>query len=309
MKNKVMFALVAAAVLAAMGCWFCWHCPSRFYGGHGLFWRQLAWNGAGIAAFLAAWAFGWKRLLKSAPWLMAAWLFAFAAAHCCPPVNGANRWILLDGILPGPYAMIHINVITCFMPVFALFAAWLHDRKPVRRWLEWGFVAALAAVAVCHVVGSANRMLRIVAFFHPSAVDAGYSYMGCRLQAALSSANWFGAAAGESPMPPCPESDGMVAASAMLFGKWFPSAVAGLFVFLGAALTLIWKNASADIPVRRYVLLFGLWLVVPAAYCLLHSLALLPVAGMSPALAGYGGTATVMAWFGLGALAAKTRCG
>ena len=55
MKNKVMVVLVAVATaLAAMGCWFCWHCPSRIYAEHELFWRQLVWNGIGLAALCAS---------------------------------------------------------------------------------------------------------------------------------------------------------------------------------------------------------------------------------------------------------------
>ena len=66
---KVAVLTIATMALAVMGCWFCWHCPSRIYppGAHDLFWRQLAWNGVGLAMFAAAWLTGWKRLLKVAP--------------------------------------------------------------------------------------------------------------------------------------------------------------------------------------------------------------------------------------------------
>ena len=57
-KKVIIGSLIATSVmLAAMGCWFCWHCPSRIYPpeSHGLFWRQLAWNGVGLAVFAGAW--------------------------------------------------------------------------------------------------------------------------------------------------------------------------------------------------------------------------------------------------------------
>ena len=47
-NKKILGTLLSAMILlAAMGCWFCWHCPSRVYEPHALFWRQLAWNSAG----------------------------------------------------------------------------------------------------------------------------------------------------------------------------------------------------------------------------------------------------------------------
>ena len=98
----------------------------------------------------------------------------------------------------------------------------------------------------------------------------------------------------------------MISASALMFGKWFPAVLVGICAVGAASLTLLWKG-TGDAAKRMFALLFGLWLVVPAAYCFLHSLALLPVAGISPALAGYGGTAAVMAWFGTGVLAAMAR--
>ena len=87
-KAIVVVLFAATAALAAMGCWFCWQCPSRIYPpeAHGLFWRQLAWNGVGLSVFAAAWLVGWKRLLKAAPWLMAAWFVAIAVAQFSSPV-------------------------------------------------------------------------------------------------------------------------------------------------------------------------------------------------------------------------------
>ena len=92
-SNKVSAWVMVSAtfLLAAMGCWFCWHCPSRFYESHELFWRQLAWNGVGLAAFTGAWAVGWKRLLKAAPWLMAAWIAAFVMAQFSRPIKDAHK--------------------------------------------------------------------------------------------------------------------------------------------------------------------------------------------------------------------------
>ena len=302
-KNRIVgFLLCATALLAAMGCLFCWHCPSRIFPpeAHALFGRQLAWNGVGLALFVAAWFAGWKRLLKSAPWMMAALLAAIVAAQFSRPVNGAHKWLSF-----GP---VHVNVMTCFMPVFALFAAWLHEKKLIRPWMEWIVVAMAAIAALWMFSRNGGWQERLAAFFNPGNWMHDRAYMARQLQLAFDVSKWFGDADRSLGFLPCPESDGMMSASALMFGKWFPSAITVLFASIGAVLTFLWRS-SADASKRRYVLLFGLWLIVPAAYCLLHSLALLPVAGMSPALASFGGTAVVMAWFGIGALAAMAREG
>lgn len=298
-SNKISAWILVAAtmLLAVMGCWFCWHCPSRIYEVHELFWRQLAWNVIGITAFVGAWAFGWKRLLKAAPWLMAAWLLAFGVAQASMAVRGTHRWVSF-----GP---IRVNVVTCFMPVFALFVAWLHERKLVRPWMERTTLAVVALCLVWMIVGNEWRMDRLVAFLNPEDQRYDKAYMSYQLSAALSDAKWFGCAGKDLALLPCPESDGMMSAAALMFGKWFPSAIVVLFAVSCSALGIVLKYAENESR-RRYVLLFGLWLIVPTAYCLLHSFALLPVAGMSPALVSYGGTAVVMAWFGLGTLMANT---
>ena len=303
-NNKTILGtlLSATALLAAMGCWFCWHCPSRIYPpeSHGLFWRQLAWNGVGLAVFAGAWLVGWRRLLKAAPWLMSAWIVSIAAAQFSCPVRGVHKWLSL-----GPF---RVNVAICFMPVFALFVAWLRDRKWLRPWMWWAALSMAAVWAVWHVAGDVGRMERLAAFFNPDNWMQDRAYMSRQLLAAFGASHWFGDAGRSLGFLPCPESDGMMSASALMFGKWFPSALVGLFAGLGASLTLLWKG-TGDAAKRMFALLFGLWLTAPVAYCFLHSLALLPVAGMSPALAGYGGTAVVMAWFGVGVVAAILRDG
>ena len=302
MDKKVITGCLffVTVALAAMGCWFCWHCPSRIYPpeAHGLFWRQLAWNGVGLAVFAGAWLAGWRRLLKAAPWLMGAWIVSIAAAQFSHPICGANKWLFL-----GP---LQVNAATCFMPVFALFVAWLRDRKRLRPWMWWAALFLAAVWAVWHVVGDAGRMERLAAFFNPDNWMQDRAYMSRQLLAAFGASHWFGDAGRSLGFLPCPESDGMMSASALMFGKWFPAVLVGLFAVVGASLTLLWK-CTCDAAKRMFAFLFGLWLTVPAVYCFLHSLGLLPVAGMSPALAGYGGTAIVMAWFGTGILAAMAR--
>ncbi len=294
-KSIIGSLLVATALLVAMGCWFCWYCPSRFYEAHELFWRQLAWNGVGLAAFAGAWALGWRRLLKAAPWLMVAWIAAFVIALLSRSVNGAHKWISV-----GP---IRINVVTYFMPVFALFVAWLHEKKWIRSWMEWAAVALTAIWMAWMMSQSVRWQARLEAFFNPGEWVNGTAYMGRQLQMAFDASNWFGCAGRDLSYLPCASSEGMMSASALLFGKWFPSVVIMGFAFIGVLLTWIWCSSVAASR-RRFTLLFGLWLVVPAAYCLLHSLALLPVMGKSPALVSYGGSAIAMAWFGIGVLAA-----
>ena len=296
-SNKVSAWVMVSAtfLLAAMGCWFCWHCPSRFYESHELFWRQLAWNGVGLAAFAGAWAVGWKRLLKAAPWLMAAWIAAFVMAQFSRPINGAHKWISV-----GP---VSINVVTCFMPVFALFVAWLHEKKWIRPWMEWTAVALVAVWMAWMMSRSVRWLARLEAFFNPGEWMNGTAYMARQLQMAFDASNWFGCAGRDLSYLPCASSEGMMSASALLFGKWFPSVVIIVFALIGVFLTWIWRRSDGTSG-RRFTLLFGLWFVVPAAYCLFQSLALLPVMGKAPALVAYGGSAVAMAWFGVGVLAA-----
>ena len=294
----VIWVILATTVLlAAMGCWFCWHCPSRIYPPevHALFWRQLAWNGIGIAVFAGAWAAGWKRLLNAAPWLMAAWLAAFVAARLSYPSRGMHRWLSIGTL--------RLNVATCFMPVFALFVAWLHDKKWLRPWMEWTAIAVAVLGGVWYVAGNSWRMEQLSSFFSSY---FGRSYMSRQHLAAFGLSNWFGDADRSLGFLPCPESDGMMSACALFFGKWFPLAVVALFAMLGVAFASIWK-AAPDAAKRRFVSLYALWLVIPALYCFLHSLALLPVAGFSPALASYGDMTVVSAWFGIGAISAMVE--
>lgn len=298
-RNKLIasFLLVALLLLAAMGCCFCWHCPSRLYApeSHGLFWRQLIWNGIGLTAFCAAWLAGWKRLLKVAPWLMLVWLLACVAAQFGYPVNGSHRWLRLG--------YVDINVRTLFLPVFALFVAWLHDRKWLRTWMEWAAIAVALVALVGFVATNESLIERLKAYVDPGRWMMDRAYMARQLQLAFDEARWFGDAGRSLGFLPCAENDGMMSASALMFGKWFPVAVVALFSFICALLTLVICGTD-DKAKRRYALMFGLWLVFPAAYCFLHSLALMPVVGMSPALASYGGTAVLTAWFGVGVLAA-----
>ncbi|MBO7687058.1 MAG: FtsW/RodA/SpoVE family cell cycle protein [Kiritimatiellae bacterium] len=304
MKKDVSSCWLPAMVvaLAAMGCWFCWHCPSRYYAPewHLLFWRQLAFNGIGFAVFWGAVRFGWRRWLAVAPWLMGLWLLAFLAAHVAfMPAHGAHKWISI-----GP---LRVNVAKCFLPVFALFAAWLHGKWKIRPWMEWTALVVVA-LAVAGLSASPGLMKRLAAYFHPGGYMYGEAYMSRQLHAAFAAANWFGCAGRDLAFLPCPESDGMMSSSALLFGKWFPAAVTMLFAGFACALAMVCRVVP-DKSRRRFALLFGLWFVAPAAYCLLQSLSLLPVCGVTPALVGHGGTAVVMAWFGLGVLEAMVKDG
>ena len=238
----LFFAMVA---LAAMGCWFCWHCPSRIYPpeSHGLFLRQLAWNGVGLAVFAGAWLAGWRRLLKAAPWLMAAWLVAIAAAQLSYPVRGVHKWLSL-----GPF---RVNVAICFMPVAALFFAWLRDRKRLHPWMWWAALSLAAAWTVWHVAGDVGRMERLAAFFNPDNWMQDRAYMSRQLLAAFGASHWFGDAGRSLGLLPCPESDGMMSASALMFGKWFPAVLVGLFAVVGVSLTLLWKGAGGNEAARR----------------------------------------------------------
>ena len=295
-KRRIFLAILSAAgLLALLGCLFCFACPSRYVapGSHLLFWRQLAWNGIGLSVCFLVWRVGWKRLIRAAPWLMAAWIAAYAAAQFSPAVHGVHRCLSF-----GPF---RFTVTVCFLPVFALFAAWLHEKREIKPWMEWTAFAAVFAVAVLLVLGNENKMQRLAAFFGSGEAVAAKRYMTGQLEAAFSVSRWFGGAGRALDYLPVPESTSSFAASSLLFGKWFPAAVVSLFAVLGGALTCAWRTAE-DRPGRRFLLLFGFWLLFPAAYGLLFSLGLLPVIGTAPALASYGGTNAVSAWFGIGVL-------
>ncbi|MBR4937993.1 MAG: hypothetical protein IKZ22_03885, partial [Kiritimatiellae bacterium] len=100
---------------------------------------------------------------------------------------------------------------------------------------------------------------------------------------------------------PVAYANAMPSAAALLFGKWFTLVVAALYAALGGILAWLWlafKNPSK----RMFILFWGGAMVGSSLYSIFQSVGAVPVLGLAPALAGYGGALCVIFWVGLGVL-------
>ena len=146
-----------------MGLAFCWadsdrlnnigRTASRYY-----FNRQVIWNGLGLSAFVMATIVGWRRWLRSAPFVFAGWVILWFAAHMKEFVAGSSTIVLI-----GP---ISLEVWSLFPVALALLVAWLRQRYggKARRILFSIGIVAFVAITV-HVATNANRMTHLAAFF------------------------------------------------------------------------------------------------------------------------------------------------
>ena len=296
--NKLKWALcMLAAVLAAMGLCFAWRCPlDCVYGvdsGVFLFKKQLLWNVVGVAACTCAAFVPWRKWLKLAPLGMVVWFaLMVVAVGFSRPIHGSQRWADLG--------VVSVNVNLVLVLSWALFASWLCSKKLIRPWMVLAIVGGLMlAYVYFYILGNANRLSRICAFWGLGEAKPHLSYAQDQMKAAYAAANWFGDANRSLRYLPIAYADSMPSASALIFGKWFPLAVAVLFAMFGGFLTWGWmalKNPSK----RMFILFWGFAVVFSATYSFGQSVGLLPVFGFSPPLAGCGGSLAVTFWIGLG---------
>jgi len=288
-----------AALLAAMGLLFTWKCPVDCIFGvdSGVFFfkKQLLWNVIGIAACAGAALIPWRKWLKLAPWGMLAWFALTVWAVGFSPVrHGTQRW--------ADFGVVCVNIHLVLVLAWALFTAWLCSKKWIRPWMIFAVVGIVLVCVAVQILGNANRMARLVAFFGGEEVgNIHLRYMQHQMKAAYATANWFGDADRSLRFLPLSYADAMPSASALRFGKWFPLAAAALYAALGGVLAWLWlalKNNSK----RMFILFWGGAMVGSAMYSLLQSVGAVPVLGVSPALVGYGGALAVTFWCGLGVL-------
>ena len=279
-----------AALLAAMGLLFTWKCPvDCIFGvdsGVLFFKKQLLWNVIGIAACIGAALVPWRKWLKLAPWGMLAWLALTVWAVGFSPVrHGTQRW--------ADFGVVCVNVRVALIAASALFAAWLCSKKCIKPWMIFAVIGVFFVFAAFQVLGNANRLARLAVFFGGEEANAQYRYMQFQMKAAYAAAHWFGDADRSLRFLPVAYADAMPSASALLFGKWFPLAAAALYAALGSVLAWLWlalKNNSK----RMFILFWGGATVGSAFYSFCQSVGAVPVLGVSPSLAGYGGALTVV---------------
>lgn len=290
--------LSIAGLLAAMGLLFTWKCPVDCIFGvdSGVFFfkKQLLWNVIGIAACIGAALVPWRKWLKFAPWGLMAW-FALAvwALGFSPVRHGSHRW--------ADFGVVCVNVRVALIAVSALFAAWLCSKKCIKPWMVFAAIGVFLVFAAFQVLGNANRLARLGVFFGGEEANAQYRYMQFQMKAAYAAAHWFGDADRSLRFLPLSYADAMPSASALLFGKWFPFAAAALYAALGGILAWLWlafKNPSK----RMFILFWGGAMVGSSLYSIFQSVGAVPVLGLAPALAGYGGALCVIFWVGLGVL-------
>ena len=305
MNRKLMMRIGLLAVsiaLSAMGCWFCWNCPMDWLYGpnrHFAFERQVVWNALGLALFAVASMVPWKWWRKSAPWLLVVWLLlAFYAVFLGRPVNGAYRW--------ADFGFVRVNLRTFSILVAALFAAWLCSKKHVRPWMIFAFMGVGFAFCVYRLVGNEVRLERITSFFDHDHARYYGAWMHCQLKAAFRSAHWFGGSGLSLRFLPNPLNDGMASAAALIFGRWFPVAVFGLFAVMGGLLSALYIRIRG-VSERMFILFWGVGMVLPAIYGFFQCVGCVPVTGFSPVLAGYGGTGIAVFYLGLGVLFSLLR--
>ncbi len=288
-----------AGLLAAMGLLFTWKCPVDCIFGvdSGVFFfkKQLLWNVIGIAACIGAALVPWRKWLKLAPWGMLAWLALTVWAVGFSPVrHGTQRW--------ADFGVVCVNIHLVLVLAWALFTAWLCSKKWIRPWMIFAVVGIVLVCVAVQILGNANRLARLVAFFGGEEVgNMHLRYMQHQMKAAYATANWFGDADRSLRFLPLSYADAMPSASALRFGKWFPLAAAALYAALGGVLAWLWlalKNNSK----RMFILFWSGAMVGSAMYSLLQSVGAVPVLGVSPALVGYGGALAVTFWCGLGVL-------
>ena len=301
MNTRILkwMVLGIAALLAAMGLLFTWKCPIDCIFGvdSGIFFfkKQLLWNAVGIAACAGAALIPWRKWLKLAPWGMLAW-FALAvwALGFSPARHGSHRW--------ADFGVVCVNIHLVLVLAWALFTAWLYSKKCIKPWMIFAAIGGLLIFAAIQIFGNPNRLARLAVYFGGQDWNV-HNYVQDQMKAAYAAANWFGDADRSLRYLPVAYADAMPSAAALLFGKCFTLAVAGLYAALGGIFALLWL-AFKDPAKRMFIFFWGGAIVAAALYSICQSVWALPVLGLAPALVGYGGALCVIFWAGLGILLA-----
>lgn len=312
MGKKIVTEMLigSVAALAAIGLVFLWWCPQsmggvKALGAHWAFGHQLMWNVFGVAACCGMFLLKWSRLLKAAPFVFAGWFaMVCVAAHYMPMVNGS---------LCLRYGPLAFYVMLCFPFMFALMLAWIAERFKFRA-IPLLFCAAVAMITLMAAVIATNhnRVERIKMFFRgetPNKVqperDSGVLlryYCLERQSAAIETAQWFGAGDAEMlKLVPGKQTHSMPVASAVMFGKWFPTATLMLFAVFATGVLFAWHGASSEAQ-KVFVFVAGLGVVIQAIQGFGECFNLIPMHFICVPLASFNGTQALMAWLTAGAI-------
>ena len=302
----IVLMLAAVAGLAAMGLVFCWCCPDRLHdvGGVASRWcfkRQAAWNIAGVCAALLAVAVGWKRLLKSAPFLFAGWVALWIVACLQPVVGGSSGFVRI-----GPIAL---SVWSLFPVALALLAAWLRKRYLVgAKDFLCGVCAGAILAAALSVAASPSRIARVNSFFtgeprhELSASECASGFVQHQTCEAFARSRWFlPCETGILQSLPGTMSYSMPASSAVVFGKWFIALAWTLVSALVFSLAWFWRG-TGDVAMRTFIVFAGLGFVVPFALGHCANLGLTPMVFTAVPLVSYDAAAVLASWFAAGVL-------
>ena len=310
---KVVLVAMPVSALAAMGLVFLWCCPevkwqTAMLGAHHAFWRQLVWNAAGIAAFCALVKVGWRRVLKAAPYVAAAWVVMLLVAELlCPKVNG-ELYLCHKSIGVG------IKVMSLLPFVAALAFAWFSDKFKVKaRHLLMLMTTVFLLVMTARIALDPVRVDRIKTIFRgealastpPSPTAIARYWAQKATTDALGASRWLAANEAHLKENPIPGrfTFAMPASAALAFGKWFLVLVGAAFGLLGWCFARAWFS-TADQGRKTFVAISGLGVFVPAIMSVCGCLDLMPMMYACVPLASYGGTAAIGTWLITGALAA-----
>ena len=304
---------IAVSALAVMGCVYLARCVALAadpLGLEGLRLRhQLAWNAIGVCLASTMLVAGWRRILKTVPYVLGVWLCLLAAAYFCPRVNGGLRVGL---------GAVSLDVIACFPLMASLAIAWLADwfarRFKSGTWMFINGVVAGAVVLLAVVVlSSPEKRARLAEYFGNGAsqpvAEEQRTNPGRRLQGecvrAFHAAHWF--SPNEEALRPRELPVRFFATapanSALMFGKWFPALGAAFFGLFALALVHCWWKSGGKAE-RVFAISSGVFILFPAVHGFCGCLGFGPLIPLGVPLLSYGGEAAATAWILAGVLAA-----
>ena len=268
MPGRAWGVVLSLAALSVMGLVFLWCCPdaasfTERMGEHWMLKRQAVWLGIGFSAFALGLILGWRRWMKTAPWLALGWLALFVIAICSPQV-GHNLYARVGAV--------QLNVLVFCPLVVALLLAWIAEKLPSRRALVVLLGAAVAAAGAFAVwtLDGREGMARI---FGRESVEATSPDEGMLREWAQDAsheakceAHWFSGNDEVLRQKSLPGrfTYSMPFAAALAFGKWFNALALALFGGFAATLACCCRKAR-DAAKKLFVAATGLFILSMAA--------------------------------------------
>lgn len=309
MKKTALLPIIgSAALLAVMGLVFTWFCPESVNlhpeSPHWMTSRMVVFNLTGLLLGGGAVAVGWKRWLRTAPYILIAWVGLVCYAATQPPVNGS--WVWISTGIPG----LSVNVWDFCPLVIGLTAAWISWKFGMRPVLVMLVLAlAMGGVLAGQIVTNANRMLRLKVFFGqatempPLEESAKAScFLANQSAGIIREAKWFGETEIDPKILPCAATAAMPARAAAMWGKWYLVLLCAVFGLLGAGFAGAWVSVR-DNPRRTLVLALAITVLGGMMSGYLGSLLITPMKYSCIPWASFGGMTAAVYWMTLGVLA------